>query len=78
MEIISTEDMTARVELLNEKMKDWNPGKYWAGMVEEDMVACYECVGSDNGEYSMENPELCKCEENDGIDEYGRMMVTMN
>ena len=69
-EIISTEDMVAKVEMLNDKMKDWNPGKYWAGMVEEDMIACDECVGTDIGEYSRGTPELCECEVNDGIDEY--------
>ena len=79
-EVISTEDMVARVEILNDDMVDWSSGRYWAGMVEEDLVACGVCLGVDRGVYSREYPELCSCEEGreaDGIDDKGRILTTM-
>ena len=80
-EVISTEDLLGKIEILNELMSDWTPGRYWAGMKEDDMVACRTCVGDDKGEYTGDNIELCVCDQadqEDGIDEEGRIVVTMN
>ena len=58
-EVISTEDLLARVEILNEKMKGWHEGQYWAGMKHEEFVACTVCMGSDDTVWDRGTPELC-------------------
>ena len=75
-EVISTEDLLAQIEILNEKLKNWDRGSFWAGMKEEDMVACEVCVGSDNPNYTRDSPELCACGIDDGINEDGRIVTT--
>ena len=80
-EVISTEDLLGKIEILNEILKGWSEGSYWAGMREDDMVACIVCIGEDKNVYTADNPELCGCElgeQNDGIDEDGRILVTMH
>ena len=44
-DIISTEDMVARVEILNDKEKDWTTSSYWGGMILGEYRACGECQG---------------------------------
>ena len=76
-EIISTEDMVAKTEILNDDHKDWNTYSYWGGMETEEYVSCTECMGEDDYKWSDEDPEQCVCEEYDGIHDDGRMMITM-
>ena len=45
-------------------------------MAEDEYVACMNCVGDEDYVWRKNNPELCLCEEDDGIDEYGRVKVT--
>ena len=72
MEIISTEDLLARVEILNEKNESWTNTSFWAGMTTREYRSCDVCVGED--EQSWDDPG-CTCD--DGVDEDGRQMVTM-
>ena len=76
-EIISTEDMTAKVEILNDRNEGWHKYIYWRGMNEGEFVACMTCLGDDEYRWSEDYPELCKCEdEDDGIDDQGYVKVT--
>ena len=61
LEIISTEDMLALIDELNIKMKDWTPTSWWEGVTEGEFVACGDCAGNEDHEYSDKTPELCKC-----------------
>ena len=45
LEIISTEDMLARIDILNEKMKNWTPTSWWEGVTDGDFEACGKCEG---------------------------------
>ena len=70
-EVISTEDLLARVDRLNEGLKGWHVGSHWDGVMEGDMVACGRCMGK--GEYNFmvedgdrDNPEWCTCTGYDG------------
>ena len=64
-EIISTEDLIARLEILNGNNKHWNKYSYWVGMVEGRFKCCGICVGTDIGNNPFDEgvPELCQCEE---------------
>ena len=73
-EIISTEDMVARLEILNDGNKGWSPTSYWGGMITDEFRACGTCEGTDDYEWDGNIPEVCKCD--DGIDGDGRIMVT--
>ena len=73
-EIISTEDMVARVEILNTKNEGWSPTSYWGGTTTEEFRACETCTGDSEYKWEDGNPEICECE--DGIDKDGRSMVT--
>ena len=76
-EIISTEDMVAKVEILNDGNNAWHRYAYWRGMVMEEYVACTVCLGEDDYVWSEESPELCVCDDgDDGIDDLGRVKVT--
>ena len=46
-EIISTEDLLARAEILNEESTNWSRRSYWEGMKEDDYRACEECNGEE-------------------------------
>ena len=75
-EIISTEDMVARSEILNETQKGWSPTSYWGDMIEEGYRSCVVCEGSEGYVWDDETPEICTCEEFDGVDDEGRILVT--
>ena len=55
VEIISTEDMLAKGDKLNEKHEGWTAGTWWDGYEDDGLVTCGKCLGSD----SM--PNLCTC-----------------
>ena len=49
-EIISTEDLIARVEILNEKNVGWSPMGFWGGLTTSEFKSCGTCEGIvDNG-----------------------------
>ena len=76
-EIISTEDMVARLEIKNESNRGWSPTSYWGGKKFDEYAACEVCDGDDEYEWDEEHPELCKCEDyRDGVDEEGYTLVT--
>ena len=61
-EVISTEDLLARIDSLNREMKNWHEGWHWQGVKEGGYVACDNCMGT--GEYTFEDdeePEWCTC-----------------
>jgi hypothetical protein len=59
VEIISTEDMLAKWDALNQMNKDWSPGAWWDGFEEDDLVTCGTCIGEDD------SGELCTCQNDD-------------
>ena len=76
-EIISTEDGIARLELVNEGNVGWSKNSFWRDMVEGEYKACSICAGVDGYVWDDECPELCTCEDMDGVDEEGRILVSM-
>ena len=76
-EIISTEDLIARVEILNDRYEGRSPTSFWGGLCTEAYRACSECVGNVDGMVDGLDPEPCECSMYDGVDEDGRCMVTM-
>ena len=46
-EVISTEDMLARIEWVNYHMRGWKPASAWEGVREGKIVACSTCPGTD-------------------------------
>ena len=75
-EVISTEDLLARVELLNEKNKNWSTLTYWGELIEEEYRSCGVCLGTEDYVWDENKPELCVCDEMDTIDDQGRVMIT--
>ena len=73
-EVISTEDMVARTELLNEKKSGWSKYSYWEGQFTTEYRACTDCHGDEGHVLGENNLEYCYCD--DGIDGDGRIMVT--
>ena len=73
-EIISTEDLIAKAEILSEEKRRWSRDSYWGGIMTREFRACEDCSGEDEYVWDPEQPEVCTCD--DGIDEEGRMMVT--
>ena len=58
VEIISTEDMLAKWDALNERNKNWSPGTWWDGLEDDDLIACGKCIGDDDF------GELYRCPDN--------------
>ena len=73
-EVISTEDMVARGEIINSENSDWSKYKFWEDMHSRDYRACTVCHGDEEYVLDENNPEYCGC--CDGVDEDGRMMIT--
>ena len=71
MEIISTEYALAKWDALNKKNANWNPGVWWEGFEEDDLITCGKCTGE-----SEESTGLCTCSESDHPD--GRKLLKMN
>ena len=61
-EIISTEDMIARVEIMNDRNKGWSSTSYWGDMVMEDYRSCLVFEGCEGYNLDEEAPEVCTCE----------------
>ena len=65
-EIISTEDMLARVVILNEMSASWSRRSFWRGLICGEYRACQLCEGTEEYVWDEEDPELYVCEEWDG------------
>ena len=61
-ESISTEDIIARFVGLNEENKEWTEWSWYEGLEYEGFTACSKCVGEWTYVFSLEEPELYKCE----------------
>ena len=66
----NTEDMIAKIEIMNEKHVGWSRNSYWRGMVLEEYRACMVCDGDDLYRWDDDHPELCSCTDMDGIGQY--------
>ena len=61
-EVISTEDMVARMLLKDRSLVGWHEGSWLRNVEREGFSACMECRGSEDYKFDKNNPELCKCE----------------
>ena len=66
----------AQAEVLNEENDGWNPTSFWGNLVEGEFRSCTVCEGEDGYEWDYEAPEVCTCDEWDGIDDEGRLLIT--
>ena len=60
VEVISTEDMIARLEELNERNKNWTSGSWWENCEDDEFIICGKCLGDDGS-------KLCRCDTNQDI-----------
>ena len=79
-EVISTEEMIAKVLKMDRSLVDWSSKTWWEQIktVDGKYIACGSCMGSPDYEYDEDNPELCMCKDmvknNDGRDVCKDMM----
>ena len=62
LEIISTEDMLARLDDLNKRKEDWTSNSWLEGHTEDNLVTCSTCVSEEEYVFDENNPERCKCD----------------
>ena len=60
-EVISTEDLIANTEEVNEDNQDWHTNKWWGDKTEDNFMACEKCEGAETYNYDVNKPELCTC-----------------
>ena len=62
-EVISTEDLLAKIDDLNEEMMGWDEYSWWEGKTFKNYQACKECIGTwgDDQVDDELGPELCNC-----------------
>ena len=60
-EIISLEDLLARIDKLNLLNKGWTTTKWWEGKTSGKYIACGNCMGREDYIWEEELPELCNC-----------------
>ena len=75
-EVISTEDMIARAEKLNDENENWEGLSFWSGMQLGEYESCTVCNGVEPHVREDGHPELCSCEDQDGISAEGRILIT--
>ena len=63
-EKISTEDVLASIDSLNEQFKDWSEKSWWKSVEDEEFDVCTECNLEGEFEFVAGNPELCVCTRN--------------
>ena len=61
-EVISSEDLQANFEELNEVNNGWHRYIWWSEVEDEVYRACKNCPGDEQYIYDVMNPELCRCE----------------
>ena len=47
LEIISQEEMLAKIDAMNKRNEDWTPCCWWEGVEDDDFVACGVCPGEE-------------------------------
>ena len=78
-EVISTEDLLAKIDKLNILMEGWTSGTWWENKTHGNYIACGKCLGTplDTREKAQVLPELCNCGREESLDE-GVLRVTIN
>ena len=61
VEVISGEDMLARVDRMNEKFEGWTKHSWWEGKTSGNYVACGTCGGKDGILDERVEQNLCTC-----------------
>ena len=54
-EVISTEDLLAKIEKLNKSMSDWTPLSWWEGKARNGYISCGTCVGKTDYNFDENN-----------------------
>ena len=57
-EVISTEDMVAKLLEVDRSLMNWNEVEWWRGVVYDGFEACLECRGDKKYVLDTNNPEL--------------------
>ena len=60
-EVISTEDMVAKLLEVDRSLMNWNEVEWWRGVVYDGFEACLVCRGDEKYVLDTNNPELCVC-----------------
>ena len=79
VEVVSTEDMLAGWDNLNDVNECWNPGTWWNGLEDEECFTCGECWNSEGNYCECEtmqdgwktddaNPDGCKNNDDESLD----------
>ena len=70
-EIISTEDLKAWMEMLNEKYEGWKRWDWWRNVKSYDgkYICCVECV-KDDEEWENDDEKHCECVETKNVDDW--------
>ena len=61
-EVISTEDMVARMIKVDRSLENWDENSWWEGVKYGKYMACVDCKGDMEYKLDLDNPELCVCE----------------
>ena len=77
-EVISMEDLAARIEDMNTAQEGWTSSSWWEGMVYGDLIACGKCNGSQDYIWQDGQPDRCRCPRNTGQEDtvLGKTRVT--
>ena len=75
-EVISTEDLLARLVELNKTNLGWSKWSWWEGKTCREYISCGNCVGNRGVQFEEGNPELCECNEEEILDQGGKIKVT--
>ena len=70
-EVISTEDLVARVVDMNEALKNWTSTSWWEGVRHGGYIACGVCEPRGDYIWGREHPEYCRCEGRGVMDDWG-------
>ena len=60
-EVISTEDMVARLLRVDKSLENWTEVEWLRGVVYDGFEACLVCKGEEEYILDVNNPEVCKC-----------------
>ena len=60
-EVISTEDMVARLLRVDRSLENWSEEEWLRGVVYDGFEACLACKGDEDYVLDMSNLEVCKC-----------------
>ena len=77
-EVISTEDLLAQVDMMNEELRGWHYGWWWENKVYDKYSACGTCIGVRGCVMDKDEPELCYCGRKDLPEVKGNTWATLN